>query len=202
MTSANSRASSQVASEPCSDVDELGCQANMLYMDLPSKLTVLSQQPCGDLVCDKATLVVDDHLASRLPASDLTEGLSLCRTHRDIYQTLRSNQACVALQCNRLGVSGPEGKHYCGQHMGAAVVPAPEGPKVKFESDRDHPKAPAQGLHNIPDEVLKSLVSKLESEEGWTESDIANYLTDEYGGGPSEQCTESVQINVRSQFIL
>ena len=83
-----SKPSDRPASDPGSDVDDVGRQADALYMDLPSKLTVSSQQVCSDTVCEKAILVVEDHLASRLPSSDLREGLPLCRTHRGIYQTI------------------------------------------------------------------------------------------------------------------
>ena len=62
--------------------------------------------------------------------------------------------------------------------MGAAVVPVPEGPKVKFAPDSAHPKAPARGLRNIPVDVLRSLVQK------------------QARGGPSVRLSNSLQKNI------
>ena len=127
-------------------------------------------------------LVREDHEASRLPQSDLDLGLPLCRTHRDIYQAIRPNQVCTVLQCMRLRVSGPKGRHYCNDHMAAAVFPAPTGPKVKFENDPPHPKAPAMGMGDIPGDVLVALVHSMSYKEGLTDPEIADRLTGEYGG--------------------
>lgn len=38
-------------------------------------------------------------------------------------------------------------------------------------------------MGNIPDDVLGALVKRMADEEGLSESDIANRLTDDYGGG-------------------
>ena len=62
------------------------------------------------------------------------------------------------------------------------MLPAPVTPKVKFAHDKDRPKAPMQGLRNIPDDALRSLAQRLPMDEDWAESEIAQYLTDEYGG--------------------
>ena len=179
---ASCRAPSRRGSEPGSEPDYTVCQASVLYMDLPSKLTVLSQKSCADPVVEMAKLLAEPHIASRIQSSELTNGIPLCRTHRDIYQTLRPNQACAALQRNRLGISGPEGKRYCGVHMGGAVAPAPDGPKVKFPNENTHPMAPSQGLRNIPDEVLRSTVQKRSIEVDGAASGISHHLDEEYGG--------------------
>ena len=86
-----------------SDYDDCSCTANSLYMALPSKLTALSQRPCKDNDCEIAQILREDHAASKLPQVFLTEGLPLRSTHRDIYNTLRGNQACATLQRMRLG---------------------------------------------------------------------------------------------------
>ena len=174
---------SAVTSDPVSEAEEKSRHANNLYMAMPSKITALSQTPCPDCDCEPSMVLREDHVASRLPAAALDEGGRLCRTHRDIYNTMRAQQVCSVLQCMRLGVSGPEGKHYCATHMGQAVVPPAERPRVKFEQGPRRPKAPAVGMDNIPDNVLKALAQQMAGEGDLTEQDIANRLTDDYGGG-------------------
>ena len=167
-------------SDVASDSGDKSCQADSLYMALPHKRTPLCQIPCLDSITDLTPLIREDHEVSRLPSPDLDLGLPLCKTHRDIYQAIRSNQVCNVMQCMRLGVSGPEGKHYCKDHMISAVLPQPVGPKVKFEGDKV-PKSPAVGLENIPDEVLLSLVNKMLG-TGVSESGVVEQLTTDYGG--------------------
>ena len=84
----------------------------------------------------------------------------------------------------RLGVSGPEGKHYCATHMGQALVPPADAPYVKFEFEPRHHKAPAAGMDNSPDNVLKALVHRMseEEEEEATDQAIVGKLSDDYGG--------------------
>ena len=96
-------------SEPPSEPEDITCQASILYMSLPSRTTAMRQSPCPDTDCASVSILREDHTASKLPGSVLKEGIYLRRTHRDMYHTLRSNQACSAMQCLRLGVSGPEG---------------------------------------------------------------------------------------------
>ena len=173
---------SDAPSEPSSDSDDRACQANSLYMDLPHKRTLLRQAACPDSKTELALLVREDREASRLPQSDLDLGIPLCRNHRGIYQAIRSNQVCTALQCVRLGVTGPEGRHYCNDHVAAAVLPVPTGPKVKFEIDPNRPKSPAMGVDNIPDDVLSALINSMSYKEGLTDPEIADKLTSAYGG--------------------
>ena len=168
-------------SEP-SSVGEECCMANSLYMSLPSKLTALSPTPCRDVDCEVVHILREDHMVSKLPQTFAVEGMSLCSTHRDMYHTLRTNQACAVLQCMRLGVSGPEGKNYCALHMGQAVLPPKEVPKVKFEHDPKHDKAPEQGMDNIPENVLRSLVRRMADEDDLSDPTVVSRLTDEYGG--------------------
>ena len=66
--------------------------------------------------------------------------------------------------------------------MSQVVIPPEEGPKVKFEHDPAHRKAPAIGMENIPDNVLRALVTKMSREEDQSEQEIFSRLTDEYGG--------------------
>ena len=70
-------------------------------MDLPSQLTVLRQRPCTDPVCEMDPILMEGHVASRFHAAEMSNGLPLCKTHRDIYQTLRTNQP--AMCCNLAG---------------------------------------------------------------------------------------------------
>ena len=171
-------------SEPASEPDDNGCQAGVSHMGLPIKLTALRQKPCDDPVCDPAPLLADDHLASRLPSAELSTGLPLRRAHRGIYQTLRPNQACAVLQCVRLGGVGPRGQtllRYSNVCVGDGL-PAPDGHRVKFPHGEHHPDAPSQGLHNIPNDAQRSPVQKLPDEEEFAGSEIAQRLTDEYGG--------------------
>ena len=90
-------------SEPTSDYDDGRCTANSLYMSRPSEITALSQNPCRDVDCEVTPILREDHLVPKLPQIFLTEGMSLCNTHRDMYHTIRANQACSVLQCVRLG---------------------------------------------------------------------------------------------------
>ena len=99
-----------------------------------------------------------------------------------MYCTLRGSQACSILHCMRLGVSGPEGKNYCPAHMGQAILPPKESPKVKFEDKHDQIKAPTPGMGSIPDEVLRALVRRMRNIEGLSEPEIACQLTEDYGG--------------------
>ena len=152
-------------------------------MAFPSKVTALCQTPCTDDCFPAAPILREDHQASKLPASNLTDVLSMCKTHRGIYLTMRTNQAYSAMQCLRLGVSGPEGKNYCATHMSQAAIPPEEGRRVEFEFDPSHPKAPAYGMENIPGKVLRPLVKKVdeEEEEELPEQEIASKITEEYG---------------------
>ena len=169
-------------SEPASDYDEVCCNANNVYMALPSKTTPLCPTPCKDMDCEIVPILREDHAASKLSAVFLTDGIHLCSTHRDIYHTLRSNQACAVLQCMRLGVSGPDGKNYCPDHMVSAVLPPPVAPTVKFEPMPKLEKVPENGMGNIPDQVLGALANRMHDVEGLSEPEIANRLTDDYGG--------------------
>ena len=78
-----------------------------------------------------------------------------------MYQSLMPKQRCLVLQCRGLGVSRPDGKHFCNVHMESAALLAPEGPKGKFEAMYKHPKAPASGLGNIPGAVHGALSHKM-----------------------------------------
>ena len=180
VTAAHRRPSS--VSEPPSDAEDKSCQPNSLYMALPITITALSRPPCLDSDCEPTPILREDHAASRLPPEALGEGLCLCRTNRDIYNTLRDQQVCSVLQCLRLGVAGPDGKHYCASHMGQAVVPPADAPKVKVETDPRHPKAPSVGMDNIPDSVLRALAHRMSADADLSEHEIASKLTDDYGG--------------------
>ena len=178
----NTQGPSRGSSEPASGPGDAVWQESLLRVDFPTTLTVLIQKAFLGPVCERANLLVGDLLSPMLPSSDLERRLPLRRSHRDIYQTLRPKQACAALQCNRLGVSGPEGKHFRGINTGGSVLPAPEGPMVKFSQEKDRPDAPIRGFRNIPDDVLRSLVQKLSVEDEWADIEISQYMTDEYGG--------------------
>ena len=169
-------------SDTGSDYDDMGCSANSLYMSLPRKTTALSQGPCKGRDCDLTPILREDHTVSKLPLVFLTEGLNLCKTHRDIYSTLRGNQACTVLECMRLGVSGPEGKNFCPTHMSQAALPPKEPPKVKFGNLTPPDKAPDIGMGSIPDEVSKALVTRMTTVEGMSEPEVACRLADDYGG--------------------
>ena len=66
--------------------------------------------------------------------------------------------------------------------MSQAVLPPSEAPKVKFEYDPKHAKAPAYGMENIHDAALRALGRRVSGEEDLSESEIATKITDEYGG--------------------
>ena len=132
--------------EPASEVEGVSFQAINLYMDFPTNVTALRQTPCADDCCATNPIMKEEHLAPKLPTSSLADGLSLCKTHREIYQTLRTNQACSFMRCLMLGVSGTDGGNYCSGRMGQAAIPPAEGPRVKFYSDPSHHKAPANGM--------------------------------------------------------
>ena len=138
--------------------------------------------PCQDGSCENAMLLRGDLEESRLPWSDLDVGHPFPRTHRDIYQTLRPNRACPVLQRIRMGVSGPDGKHFCSTHMSPAVLPAPERPRVQSECDSKHPREPAQCMGNIPDDVLWALASSISDKDGLGDRDIFDHLIEGYGG--------------------
>ena len=176
------RRNSSAGSEPPSESEDRSFQANVLYMALPRKIAALAQSQRKDQDCDLVPIVREDHTASKLPGVVLREGVNLCKTHRDIYHTLRGQQVCSAMQSLRLGVSGPEGKHYCPSHMGKAAIPPSEAPKVKFEMEPGHPNAPAVGMGNIPGGVSGASVRRMSDEEDLTPHEIASRLTDEYGG--------------------
>ena len=78
----NARVPSRRGSDPGSEPDDATCQARVLYMDLPRKLTAMSQKPRGDPVCELAELLVRGRDASRLPSSDLSRGIPMRRAHR------------------------------------------------------------------------------------------------------------------------
>ena len=63
--------------------------------------------------------------------------------------------------------------------MGGAVLPGPGGHLVKF-SQYEQPDAPTHGLRNATGELLLSLAHKFSIEGEWAQSEIAQYLTDEY----------------------
>ena len=103
-------------------------------------------------------------------------------TNRDMYHTLRPNQAFSSMQCLRMVGSVAEWGNYCPTHMSQAVLPPAKAPKVKFEYDPKHAKAPAYGMENIPDNVLMALAMRMSEEGDLAESDIANRLAEEHGG--------------------
>ena len=123
-----------------------------------------------------------DFEASRLPKYDLDIWMPLRRTHRDIYQTLRPNQARPGIQLMRLGVYGPDGKHFCPTHMSSAVLPGIDGHMVEFGRNSKQPKAPSQGVWAIPDDVLLALAPSMSDKDGLEDRDIVDHLTEEYGG--------------------
>ena len=57
-------------------------------------------------------------------------------------------------------MAGQAGKSYCVKHTSSAVLPAPEGPNVKFEQDVKGHTQQRNGLGGIPDDVLMALVMK------------------------------------------
>ena len=100
-------ATSLQVSEPVTEAGGKTCQANVLSMALPRKMTPSSQNPCRETDFDRSALLRGDVLVPRLHAADLTDGLNLRGTQRDIYQTSGPNQVCVGMQCRRLRVAGP-----------------------------------------------------------------------------------------------
>ena len=94
---------------PPSESDDRGFRANKMYMALPSETTPLRHTPCEGSNCDDSSLIREDFFLYILHGGDLKHGLPLRRTHRYMYQVLRPNKSCVALQRHRLGVSGTEG---------------------------------------------------------------------------------------------
>ena len=117
-----------------------------------------------------------------MPDRHLRDGVSSRRAHGEIYQSLRPNQVRTALQCFRLGASGASGKLFFSQHMSGDVLPYHAAPGVKFEADAQNPKAPAIVMDNILADILRSRVRKMEFEDDLSGADIAQKLTDEYGG--------------------
>ena len=99
-------------SEPASEFEDNGCQANYPHMPLRSKITPLRHTPCGDTDCDIVPILREDPGVSKLPQVMMCEGVKLRSIRRDMYTALRANQAGSVLQCMRLGVSVPEGKNY------------------------------------------------------------------------------------------
>ena len=51
--------------------------------------------------------------------------------------------------------------------MASAVLPAPEGPKVQFEHDDAHPKAPSLGMGDVLGEALLALVNECRRWRVW-----------------------------------
>ena len=111
------RRGTSAASATASEAEGKTCHANILHMALPSKVTALCQSPCTDNNCELTPILREGHISPKLPRVSLREGVDLCKTHRDIYRTPRSNQVCSATQCFRLGVSGPECHNYFATHM-------------------------------------------------------------------------------------
>ena len=92
-------------------------------------------------------------MLSKLPDNALSGGLPLRRDHRDMYQSLRANQSCVANQRRMLFIGGPSGRHYCSVRMKSAVLPNTEGPRVKSEEAGPTNTAASSGMWNVPDGV-------------------------------------------------
>ena len=100
---------------------------------------------------------------------------------RYIYRTLAPGRACSIMQCVRLGVSGPDGRRYGETHMIQAAVPWAATPRVRLEFGPRQPTAPASGIGDIPDAVLRDLARRMSEEEAMTAGEIANKLTEDYG---------------------
>ena len=81
-----------------------------------------------------------------------------------------------------IGRSFPGGVALLCQSHGPGCGSAADAPKLKFEFHLRHPKAPAAGMDNIPDNVLKELGHRMSEEEDLTEQEISCKLTDYYGG--------------------
>ena len=79
----------------------------------------------------------------------------------------------MALQCFRMGVAGPEGNPYCSTKMNNAVIPPAARRKVKCEMDDKHPKASAQGMGDIPGDVMRALINKMSREAEMIEREIS-----------------------------
>ena len=110
-------------SSASSEAEGRTCQANSLHMALPRKITRFRQSPCGDIKCDITPILREDYTSYSFPANSLSDGANLRRTHREIYQTLTSNQVWAVIHFVKLVASGPEGGLYCITHMSRASIP-------------------------------------------------------------------------------
>ena len=82
-----------------------------------------------------------------------------------------------------LGVSGPDGSHYFAIRMKFAAQPQTDGPMIKCAHGKKQPKQPGKWMGNIHDAVLAALAIRMSEGEFVGDSEIANNLSDEYGGG-------------------
>ena len=66
--------------------------------------------------------------------------------------------------------------------MSQAAIPPTEAARAKFDQEAKHPKAPAYGMGDIPDNMMNSLVLRMPVGDEMREQDIAVTLTYAYGG--------------------
>ena len=144
------------ASEPSSDDEEKAGQANGLYLSMQSRVVELRQSPRIDPNCEIPPIMRGDSVAPRRPASSITEGGEFMRNTSRHIPNIKIGPCLLHNAVLSIGVSGPDGNHYCATHMGQAVGPNSEPPRVNFESDAEKPTAPACGVGNIPDAASKA----------------------------------------------
>ena len=85
----------------------------------------LRQNPYGGANCDNAPLIQEVEITAvgpcrMSPPAPYPSGL---------VSVHGGDRSCVVNQCRRLGISGPEGRHYCATHMKSAALPKPETPR-------------------------------------------------------------------------